>query len=698
MNLDSIIVGINHYITPQRLALLFGVTDAELRNFIIDNENNLTEVRKAIFNLQMSATQTALDLVDKKQPADFLTGIGERHFDTWSRFIATDIKSSSDYILIDSAIKGRIGQNKDFWKSATSNIKETFKHILKDDIAFARFFFDVVEGHQFQLGKHHIAIFEELKRVERNMTDVLIINLPPRVGKSTTVYAWATRMLMQKPNSNIIYGSYGEVVLTLIRKRIDSALNKSNYEKGEINPFYEIFGVGKQKGFDKESDFLTDINSAFFSATMAGGITGRGYSVYAEANGAMILDDPNNPNDVGTLRMETITEKFDTTWKSRKGKNAIILVMQRVADNDLTNYVIETYKDSGLSVRVLTLPMEMTTEVDEYVSKQQAKYPNITFLNPLKYMEVGDTLLAPKDVEYIRANMHPSIYKTQYLQIPTSLEGSIFKSKMFYNKVISIEPIKNSENAPIGYVKVNCLKRTIQDDKWTETPLDFEGAFILHIDTTSGNLDTTTKDVDDCVWTLGVGGLKGRVKIKDNFYGAILHQHAVNSKDLDAESMQNITMDIIKSINEMYNKDNEYYKAPTIIVAVETHSQGGGLASFVRGQNLPNVYTISYSRQNFGNKKQRFIQGSGFYEDRIFWWQEEQCLLTLNDQKTHTPITINDWYYASRVQHLSVDGENQRIHDDYVEAPVDIANLWISNDGKDKIYQEYNKMRKELIK
>lgn len=693
MDIDKILIAISHYISPSRVALLLGVSEAELRSFIIDSPNNLSKVRDTLFNQQMEATQTALEMIEKKPPTDFLLGVGEKHFDLWSRFIATDIQASSDYVLVDSAIKGGIGLNKDFWKSATNNVKMTFKHILKDDIAFTRFFFDVVEGHKFNLGKHHIAIFDELKKVEQNSTDVLIINLPPRVGKSTSVYAWACRQLMQKPNSNIIYGSYGEVVLTLIRKRIDTAFAKSNYEKNEINPFYEIFNVGKAKGFDKESDFLTDINSAFFSATMAGGITGRGYSVYADANGAMILDDANNPNDVGTLRMETILEKFDTTWKSRKGKNPLVIVMQRVADNDLTSHVIETYKDSGLNVRVLTLPMEMTSDVDEYISKQQAKYPNIVFIDPLKHMNMGETLLSAKDVEYIRANMHPSIYKTQYLQIPTSLEGSIFKSKMFYNKVVGIEPITNSINEPIGYVRCNCLKRSINDDSITEIPVDFEGVFVLHIDTTSGNTDTSTKDVDDCVWSLCVGGLKGRAKIKDNFYGAILQQYAINSKEASEDVMQNTTLEIIEKITALYNRDTATFKNPIIIVAIETHSQGGGLASFIRGKNLPNVYTISYSRQNFGDKKQRFIQGAGFYEDRIFWWQEDKMLFPMTNIKTNTTITINDWYYNSRVQHLSVDGENQRIHDDYVEAPTDICNLWIANE-KDKIFQEYNKLRK----
>lgn len=696
---DRIKKGIANYMSPSRLALLLGITELELKTLIVDDTQFLNEIRDTLFKMQTNLTNIVIDMIEKKQPTDFLFINADKHFDLWSRFIATDFESSSDFVLMSSAIKGGIGSNAKFWRGATRDLKDDFKVALRTNENFLRMFFDVIEGVPFTLGKHHIAMFDELVRLEKGLTNILIINLPPRVGKSTTLYAWATKMLMQKKDSNIIYGSYGEVVLTLIRKRIDSAFEKSKFEDNKVNPFYEIYNVGKAKGFDKEADFLTDINSSFFSATLMGGITGRGYSVYANANGAMLIDDPNNPNDVGTARMDTIWEKFITTWNSRRGLNPLCVNMQRVADNDLTANILEQYKDSDLVIRVLTLPLEMTEEVDEYISKISAKYPNITFISPLKYMEMGDTLLPAQSVELIKQNMHPSIYKTQYLQIPTSLEGSIFKSRMFYNKLIGISPVLNSQNKPIGFVNVAGLKRAIENDEWIETSINFEGVFILHIDTTSGNTDSISKDVDDCVWSVCIGGLKSRKNI-DNGFGAILYQYGLTSKKASDIVMQEKSLEIIAEIKKLYNQNIEQEKwiAPKIVIAIEAHSQGGGLASFLRGQNIPNVTVISYNRQNFGNKKQRFVQGAGFYEDRLFWWQEDMNLIKINDYEINIPLETNDWYYKSRVQHLSVDGEKGNIHDDYVEAPVDIGNLWLANDGKDKIFQDFLKLTTKDIR
>lgn len=683
----AVIIAIESYVSPQRLAILLGLTELELKEKIVDNAELLSVVRNLLFNQQTSLTRTIIhDTLDKKNTTDFLSTTAEKHFDLWSRFIATDYDKASDFILLSSAIKGGIGNNENFWLNATADIKENFKVAMRTNENFLRMFFDVIEGVPFKMGKHHKAMFDELDLLQKGITNILIINLPPRVGKSTTLYAWAAKMLMQKPNSNIIYGSYGEVVLTLIRKRIDMAFTRSKYEDNKINPFYEIYGVGKAKGFDKEADFLTDINSSFFSATLMGGITGRGYSVYADANGAMLIDDPNNPNDVGTARMDTIWEKFITTWNSRRGLNPLCVNMQRVASNDLTANILEQYKDSNLNIRVLTMPLEMTEEVEEYVSKMQGKYPNITFVNPLKYLEMGDTLLPAQSVELIKKSMHPSIYKTQYLQIPTSLEGSIFKSRMFYNKAHSIEPVRNSRGEPIGYVKVNCTHRTITDkDTWEDKPITFDGVFILHIDTTSGNLDTLNDDVDDCVWSICVGGLKRRSTITDNYFGAILQQFSINSKQASDSVMQNKTLEIIDEIKRVYGGN------PRIIVAMETHAQGGGLASYLRGLNLYNVVVFSYSRQNFGNKKQRFIQGAGFYEDRLFWVQDDNNIFNIKNIDGVIETT-NNWYYKSRIQHLSVDGDNTRIHDDYCEAPTDICNLWIADDKKDIIYQYFEKL------
>lgn len=689
---DRVKQGIKSYMSPTRIALLLGIPELELKTMIIDDSKFLQEVRDLLFDMQIGLSNTAVEMIEKKQPTDFLFQNADNHFELWSRFIATDLEKSSDYVLLSSAIQGGIGNNQDFWKGASSDLKESFKVALRTNENFLRMFFSAVEGVNFTLGKHHRAMFEELVRLERGLTNILIINLPPRVGKSTTLYAWATKQLMQKKGSNIIYGSYGEVVLTLIRKRIDMAFSKSKYDDNKINPFYEIYQVAKAKGFDKEADFLTDINSSFFSATLMGGITGRGYSVYADANGAMLIDDPNNPNDVGTARMDTIWEKFLTTWNSRRGLNPLCVNMQRVADNDFTANTLEQYKDSDLTIRVLTLPLEMTEEVEAYVAKMQAKYPKITFISPLKYMEMGDTLLPSKDVELIKQSMHPSIYKTQYLQIPTALEGSIFKSRMFYNKVLGIEPVLNSRGMPIGFVNVKALKRDIENDVWNETHISFEGVFILHIDTTSGNTDSVSKDVDDCVWSVCVGGIKSR-KANDNGFGAVLYQYGISSKEASDVVMQQKSLDILKEMWNIYNAglDDNKKMYPKVIIAIEAHSQGGGLASYLRGQNLPNIMVISYSRQNFGNKKQRFVQGSGFYEDRIFWWQEDNNLLEIEDFTTKKMLGVNDWYYASRMQHLGCDGERGNIHDDYIEAPIDLCNLWLANDGKDKIFQEFYK-------
>lgn len=691
----KIVKGIHAYMSPVRLALLLGMSELDLKSLIVDDTEFLTTIRELLFNMQADLATEALSMIDKKAPTDFFSMQANDFFDLWARFVATDMSMASDFLLLSSAIAGGIGKNTNFWKNAPTEIKNSFKTALRTNENFTRMFFDAIEGAHFELGIHHKAMFEELDLISKGLTDILIINIAPRVGKSTTLYSWATKTLMQKPNSSIIYGSYGEVVLTLIRKRIDLAFEASKQDDNKINPFYEIYRNTKAKGFAKESDFMTEINSMFFSATILGGITGRGYSVYeTKANGAMIIDDPNNPNDVGTARMETVAEKFFTTWyPSRAGLNPLILIMQRLADNDLTACILDRYKESELNIRVLTLPMEMTEEVDSYIAKQQAKYPAIHFINPLKYMEMGDTLLPAKSVEKIKQSAHPAVYKTQYLQIPTNFEGSIFKSRMFYNKVNFISPVTSSIGQPIGFVKVNGIKRILLDDVWHESNVDFDGVFILHIDTTSGNTDTSTKDVDDCVWTLMVGGLKDR-KAEDNWYGAILHQHALNSKLASDVVMQDTTLEILQKLKEMYNKDNKKEHIPPFVaIAIETHSQGGGLASFLRGKKLQNVAVISYSRQNFGNKQQRFIQGSGFYEDRLFWWQGDECMLAINDIRTKSEIKINDWYYAGRMQHLSFNGENTRLHDDYIEAPVDLANLWIANDGKDKIYQEYIKMR-----
>lgn len=680
--IESIKDSISHYISPSRLALLLGIPEIELRNLILDNKELVKTLRTLIFNTQIDLACRLEVSLDKKSFIDFYQIYGDNHFDMWSRFIATDINMSSDLLLINNAIKGGIGADSNFWKGATNEIKQSFQTLLKNDLeSFVRMAFSYAEGRNFELKSHHLAMFEYLVKAEKKELDVLIINIPPRCGKSTITYYWATRMLMVYKNANIIYTSYGDSVLTMIRKKIETMFKKSG---DVVNPFYEIFNVSKVAGFSKEADFLTTINSAFFSATINGSVTGRGESNFGETIGALIGDDLVNPNAVGTIRMETTCENFDNTWESRRGDNPLVLPMQRVATNDIVTHLLQKYNQTSLRVSVLTLPLILTEEVLEYLDRQRIKYPNIDFVSPEKYMKIGEMLLDSKKVEYLKETMHPSVFKTQYLQIPTSFEGTIFKTSMFMNNVKKIAPVVNSNDRPIGYVKAFCEINAIKDDTITHKDVTFEGVFILHIDTTSGNLNTSSIDVDDCVWSVMIGGLKGRVNI-DNGFGAILQQYWLNSKDVDYNTMQRVSLDIINEIISFYNRDSETQIYPKIVIAVETHALGGGLASYLKGLKIPNLYIISYSRQNFGNKKQRFLQGSGFYENRLFWYQGEYNIFNFDNGKI-----INEWFLKSRLQHLSVDGDNTRIHDDFVEAPCDLANLWISN-NKDILYKEYIK-------
>lgn len=689
----KIITAIESYVTPTRLSILMGISEIELRSSILDNPKLLQDVRALLFDMQIDLTNRVIGgSLDKKNTTDFLFAQAEKHFDTWSRFIATDIDISSDILLIKNAIKGGIGNDNNFWLGATQDLKRGFRLAMTETEMYIRMFFDIVEGRQFENGIQYKLMFDELKKIQTNDTNILIINIAPRLGKSTTLYAWATKMLMTIPSFNVVYTSYGEMVLTLIRKRIDMAFDKFlDKEKTKPNPFYLIYENAKMEGFSKESDFLTDINSAFFSATMLGGVTGRGASVRGKPNGVMIIDDPHSANDVGTVRIETTWQKFLDTWLSRKGVNPIVLIMQRLCAGDMTDKMLEMYKDSELRVKVLTLPIEMTEEVAEYIAKQQAKYPNIEFINPSNFMEIGDTLLEKHKIEEYKQTFPEAVFKTQYLQIPTTHEGAIFKSKMFYNQAYSIMPILVNDNQN-GYVNVFGKKRALIDDEWQEENVDFEGVFLLHIDTTSGNTETTGNDVDNCVWSICVAGLKDR-KYRDNAYGAVLFQYGLNSKEASDVRMQSISIELIKKIHALYNKGFDKKINPHIIVAIETHSQGGGLASYLRGLKLHNVVVESYSRQNFGNKKDRFLRGSGFYEDRIFWYQNsEKPLFSIDGERNI------DWFYVSRQQHLMVDGERTTIHDDFVEAPCDLGNLWLSNDGRDKIYQSYYKLRSENVK
>lgn len=238
----------------------------------------------------------------------------------------------------------------------------------------------------------------------------LIVNQPPRSLKSHIVsVAFPAWLLGHDPSKQIICVSYGQDLADKLARDCRSLMS---------SPFYQRLFPETRLSSEKQSvnEFITTKNGFRLSTSMTGVLTGRGADL-------IILDDPLKPDDaLSETRRNAANDGFDGTLLSRlnsKEKGTIILVMQRLHQNDLVGHVCEQGHWD-------TLSFPAVAEADEFY-----EYDNVFGKNAFS-RKAGEALQPEREslstLKTIRITMGEYHFASQYQQNPMPLGGMIVKS------------------------------------------------------------------------------------------------------------------------------------------------------------------------------------------------------------------------------------------------------------------------------
>ncbi len=186
-------------------------------------------------------------------------------------------------------------------------------------------------GGRYSHNWHIAAIAEYLHAAARGEITRLIINLPPRMLKSTMVsVAWPAWLLAQNPRQRIMVASYAQQLAT--KHSVDCRLVMQS------NWYQRIFPETKLSADQNEKDrFATTQRGQRLAVSVGGAAVGEGGNV-------LIVDDPLNPlQATSPTQRDAANAWFDHTFASRlddKKKGAIVLVMQRLHPEDLSGYLL----------------------------------------------------------------------------------------------------------------------------------------------------------------------------------------------------------------------------------------------------------------------------------------------------------------------------------------------------------------------
>lgn len=181
---------------------------------------------------------------------------------------------------------------------------------------------------------------------------VMIVNVPPRHGKSRTAGCFVEWILGKDRTQKIMTGSYNETLSTMFSKNVRNSISA---EKGDISiPVYsDVFPDTKIKRGDGAMNLwsLEGGYNNYLATSPTGTATGFGCSL-------MIIDDLiKNAEEANN---ENVKEKhwewFTNTMLSRLEEGGkIIIIMTRWASDDLAERALEHYKQQGAKVKHITM-------------------------------------------------------------------------------------------------------------------------------------------------------------------------------------------------------------------------------------------------------------------------------------------------------------------------------------------------------
>lgn len=256
--------------------------------------------------------------------------------------------------------------------------------------------------------KYLIEFCNALQQFYESDDEVLIVNIPPRHGKSRTAGLFVEWVLGNNIKEKIMTGSYNETLSTMFSKNVRNSIMEEKADENRIT-FSDVFpNVAIKKG--DASMNLWSLNGGYnnyLATSPAATATGFGCSL-------LIIDDliKNALEASNEEILEKHWEWFTNTMLSRIEEGGkIIIIMTRWASNDLAGRALEHYKNDGTRLRHICLKA-----MDE------------------KGNMLCDEILSKKSYNSKIKAMGREIALANYQQEPIDIKGRLYSSFKTYSK------------------------------------------------------------------------------------------------------------------------------------------------------------------------------------------------------------------------------------------------------------------------
>lgn len=239
--------------------------------------------------------------------------------------------------------------------------------------------------------------------------EVLIVNIPPRHGKSRTAGLFVEWVLGRNKNEKIMTGSYNEILSTVFSKNVRNSIQEVKADENKI-VYSDIFPNTRIKQGDGAMNLwsLEGSYNNYLATSPTGTATGFGCTL-------MIIDDliKNAQEAYNEEVLQKHWDWFTNTMLSRLEEGGkIIIIMTRWATGDLAGRALEHFKETGAKVRHISM---------------KALQEDGTMLCP--------EILSKKSYEAKCKAMGIEIASANYQQEPVDIKGKLYSSFKTYEKI-----------------------------------------------------------------------------------------------------------------------------------------------------------------------------------------------------------------------------------------------------------------------
>lgn len=254
---------------------------------------------------------------------------------------------------------------------------------------------------------------ESLQAFYESDKKILVINMPPRHGKSRTATLLVQWLFGQNPHDKVMTGSYNETLSSTFAKQVrDKIAEEPTLGMTVYQDIFPDTRIKKGEASASKWALHGSEQTNYLATSPTGTATGFGCTI-------MIIDDliKNVEEAYNELTLQKQVDWFNNTMLSRTETGfKLIIIMTRWATGDLAGYILDNFND-------------------------------VQHINYKAVQDDGSMLcpdiLSEEDYDFKTKNMNIDIVKANYQQEPIDIKGRLYSSFKTYSMLPEFREIRN---------------------------------------------------------------------------------------------------------------------------------------------------------------------------------------------------------------------------------------------------------------